>query len=53
MAFDGLKIVSVKKNSWITWRDLMRSLLKVLNLNQFLYENSEIPEQVSQSCHIS
>ncbi len=45
MASDGTKIVSLKRANWITWRDLMLSLLKSQDLHEYLYEDKNVPEQ--------
>lgn len=41
MSAEGTKTILLKSNNWLTWKDLMLSLLKFQNVHQFVYENSE------------
>ena len=45
---DGTKIIPLRRKNWITWRDLIISLLKSKDLHEFLYEGGEIPDEENQ-----
>ena len=49
MEGDSSKILALRRNNWITWRDLTISLLKSKNIHEYLYEGAEIPDEENEN----
>ena len=48
MDSDSTRIMALRRNNWITWRDLIIALLRSKDLHEHLYEGIDIPDDENE-----
>ena len=46
MSSNGTKIVALRPNKWITWRDMISSMLKSEDLQPHLHDGADVLKEV-------